>query len=295
MKQLKWLFLAFIASVLVLVACQKDINGKSDDIPAGQSKLKVYLTDGPNDFQKVLIDIQQIVVKVDTCDSQGRHDDDDDHHDGDHHDDDDDHDSKDCDVWDTLSINPGVYDLLSLQNGVDTLLASGYIPNGEVKKIKFVLGTNNSVLVDSVSYPLNLRDGVNFVILKINHHTDIDSLTACNLELFLDFDLSRSIKFINGKYWLKPVLKPFCRGGYGEIEGKIRPVNSHGMVAAINGTDTTFARPDKKEGEFKIRGLSAGTYSLYVDGINGYRDTTITNIIVRKGKETELGKIELKK
>ena len=290
MKQTRWLFSAlavFLALVVILVACQKDISGSNGNIPAGQSKLKVYLTDGPNDFQKVLIDIQQIVVKVDTCNSSGRHDDDDD--------DDDHHDSVNCDIWDTLSINPGVYDLLALQNGVDTLLASGYIPNGEIEKIKFVLGTNNSVLVDSVSYPLNLRDGINFVYLKINHHTDIDSLTAGNLELYLDFDLSRSIKFINGKYWLKPVLKPFCRGGSGEIEGKIRPVNSHGMVAAINGTDTTFARPDRKEGEFKIRGLSAGTYSLYVDGINGYRDTTITNIIVRKGKETELGKIELKK
>jgi Domain of unknown function (DUF4382) len=304
MKQTRWLFSAlavFLAMLIVLVACQKDISSSGGEVAAGQSKLKVYLTDGPNDFQKVLIDIQQIVVKVDTCNSSGRHDDDDDdddHHDGDHHDDDDDddhHDSVDCDIWDTLSINPGVYDLLALQNGVDTLLASGYIPNGEIEKIKFVLGTNNSVLVDSVSYPLNLRDGINFVYLKINHHTDIDSLTAGNLELYLDFDLSRSIKFINGKYWLKPVLKPFCRGGSGEIEGKIRPVNSHGMVAAINGTDTTFARPDRKEGEFKIRGLNAGTYSLYVDGINGYRDTTITNIIVRKGKETELGRIELKK
>lgn len=295
---MQWLFSAIaviLTMFIVLVACQKDISGTSET-PAGQSKLKVYLTDGPDDFQKVLIDIQQIVVKVDTCDSNGRHDDDDDDDDNDNDDDgDDDHDSMDCDIWDTLNINPGVYDILTLQNGVDTLLANDYIPNGHIKKIKFVLGTNNSLMVDSINYPLNLKDGINFVYLKINHRNDIDSLTANNFELFLDFDLSRSIKYANGKYWLKPVLKPFCRSGSGEIEGKIRPVGSHGMVAAINGTDTSFARPEKKEGEFKIRGLAPGTYSLFVDGVNGYRDTTITNIIVKKGKETELGRIILNK
>lgn len=289
---MQWLFSAvavFLAMFILLVACQKDISG-TGEIPARQSKLKVYLTDGPDDFQKVLIDIQQIVVKVDTCDSNGRHDDDDDDDE-----EDDDHDSMDCDIWDTLTINPGVYDILTLQNGVDTLLANDYIPNGRIRKIKFVLGANNSLMVDSVNYPLNLKDGINFVYLKINHRNDIDSLTANNFELFLDFDLSRSIKYSNGKYWLKPVLKPFCKSGSGEIEGKIRPVGSHGMVAAINGTDTSYARPEKKEGEFKIRGLAPGTYSLLVDGINGYRDTTITNIIVKKGKETELGRITLNK
>ena len=64
------------------------------------------------------------------------------------------------------------------------------------------------------------------------------------------------------------------------------------MIKAFNATDTAFARPEN-EGEFKIRGLKGGTYSLFIDGINGYRDTTITNISVTSNKETDLGTIRL--
>lgn len=283
--------LAFFGAILFVVSCQKNISSDTASIPAGKSKLSVYLLDGPNDYQQVNIDISGILVKVDTCDKSGREEDDDDHHGCD-----DDHDSSrvQCDVWDTLSINPGVYDLLKLQNGVDTLLASGYIPQGRIERIKFVLGTNNTVMVDSVIHTLKLRNNQNFIFLNIKHE-DIDSITSNNFQLYLDFDLSRSIQFKNGDYWLKPVLKPFGHHSTGEIEGKVRPVNSHGFIAAINGTDTTFARPDHHEGEFKIRGLKPGTYSVLIDGINGYQDSLIQNVQVKRGKEVELGKIVLHK
>lgn len=293
MKRSKIIFrsvAAIIGVMLFILSCQKNISGDLKSIPSGKSKLSVYLLDGPNDYQQVNIDIRGILVKVDTCTHNGRGDDDDDDHG------DDDHDSMDvkCDIWDTLDINKGIYDLLKLQNGVDTLLASGYIPQGKIEKIKFLLGTNNSVMVDSVIHDLKLRGNINFIYLKIKHE-NIDSLTNNNFQLYLDFDLARSIQFINGNYWLKPVLKPFGKHSTGEIEGKIRPVQSHGLIKAYNSTDTAFARPDDNEGEFKIRGLKPGTYDLFIDGINGYRDTTITQIVVIRGKETELGTILLKK
>jgi len=279
-------FLLLALAAVVFVACQKDLNGKTDTIPAGKNKLSIYLTDGPLDYQQVNIDIQAIYVKVDTCK----------HYDDDDKDCDDYKDSveKECDIWDTLSINPGVYDLLKLQNGVDTLLASGFVPQGHIEKIKFVLGTNNSVMTDSVVKPLNLINGVNYIFFKIRKE-NIDSITNNNLELFLDFDLSRSIRFVNGQYWLKPYIKPFGRHSSGEIEGKVRPVDAHGMIKAYNATDTAFARPDHHEGEFKIRGLKPGTYSVFIEGKNGYKDSTITNVEVKRNRETELGKIVLRK
>lgn len=298
MKQLRWLLASLFCVSLIslfVISCQKDVSRGGASIPTGQAKLAVFLTDGPYDYQKVLIDIQGIIVKVDTCEKHEGEDEDDNHHDGNHNDNDDYHDSADvnCEVWDTLSIHSGVYDLLKLRNGVDTLLASGYIPNGKIEKIKFILGNNNSILVDSVSYPLKLRNDKNYIFLKIRHD-DIDSITSNNFQLYLDLDISRSITLVNGQYWLKPFLKPFGRHSSGEIEGKIRPVHSHGMIKAYNATDTAFAHPED-EGEFKIRGLKEGNYSLWVDGIDGYRDTLITDINVRRGKETDLGTIMLKK
>ncbi|MBK5269884.1 MAG: DUF4382 domain-containing protein, partial [Bacteroidia bacterium] len=187
-----------IAMGLFFYSCQKDISSNSSNIPAGKNKLSVFLTDGPNDYQSVLIDIQQIEVKIDTC----RHNSDEDH-DGPGCDDDHDFRSSNCEIWDTLDVNPGVYDLLKLRNGIDTLLASGFILNGKIERIKITLGNNNSVLVDSVSHPLHLLGNQNFVYINI-HREHLDSISSNNLQLFLDFNLDRSIKIINGEYWLKP-------------------------------------------------------------------------------------------
>ncbi len=275
-----------IAISLFINGCQKEVTADADEIPAGMTRVSVYLTDGPLDFQQVLVDIQRIEIKIDTC---RRHDDDD--HDGPGCDDDHDSLSSRCEIWDTLDIRAGVYDLLTLRNGVDTLLASGFVLNGKIQRIKVTLGTNNSVMVDSVVYPLNLLNNQSFVYINI-HREHLDEISSNNFRLFLDFDLSRSIRFNNGQYWLKPVLKPFGRHSSGEIEGKVRPVHSYGTIRAFNASDTAIARPED-EGEFKIRGLREGTYSLFIDGINGYQDTTISNIIVRRGGETELGLIRL--
>lgn len=288
-KQLSALGLfALFATLITFFSCQKEGSLQSN-IPEGQNKLSIYLMDGPYDFQQVNVEIQAIYVKIDSCDRSRWNDDDDDHPGCDDH-----HDSlyRNCEFWDTLDVNPGVYDLLTLQNGVDTLLASGFVLDGRIERIKFVLGTNNSVMVDSVVHPLHLVGNLNYVFVNLKRE-HLDSLSSDNFQLYLDFDVARSIWKSNGKYWLKPVLKPFGRHSTGEIEGKVRPVHSHGMIMALSGTDTTFARPDHHEGEFKIRGLRPGTYDVFIDGINGYRDTTITGVEVRRNRDTELGTIRL--
>ena len=44
-----------------------------------------------------------------------------------------------------------------------------------------------------------------------------------------------------------------------------------------------------------MRGLKDGTYKLLVKASNGYKDTTINNVVVVKPKTTSVGSIELKK
>jgi hypothetical protein len=277
--------LAIIFIMTAFFACQKEIAPGSIS-NNGKTKFSVFLTDGPLDFQKVLIDIRGIEVKLDTC----RHEGDDDHDDpgcDDHHDSLASH----CEIWDTLPDHPGVYDLLTLRNGTDTLLASGFVLHGKIIRIKFILGNNNSLMVDSITYPLHLVDSQHFVFVNI-HREHVDSLSSTYFSLFLDFDLSHSIWYFNGAYWLKPVLRPFSHREFGSIEGKVRPVHSYGIIKAFNATDTAFARPED-EGEFRVIGLHPGTYSLLVKGINGYRDTTINNIPVQRDRETALGTVNL--
>jgi hypothetical protein len=287
----RFLFFPLLAifAALIFYACQKELS-LDMAVPAGKYKLSVFLTDGPLDFQKVLVDIQRVEVKLDTC--KRNNDDDDDHH-GPGHDDDHDSLNRHCEIWDTLDIRPGIYDLLQLRNGTDTLLASGFLLQGKIKRIKLTLGTRDSVMVDSMMKVLRLVNNQNFVYIDIKKE-HLDSLSSNNFHLYLDFDLARSIKYINGEYWLKPKIKPFGKHSTGEIEGKVRPVHSFGTIMAYNATDTAYARP-WDQGEFKIRGLREGTYSLFIQGINGYQDTTLTNLIVRRGKETKVGLIQLQK
>lgn len=282
-------FLSFpllvISMFMIASSCQKEA-GNNDTIPPDQTRYSVYLTDDPVDFEHVFVDIQKVEVKLDTC----RRNSDDDH---DRPGCDDDHDSSDvnCNVWQTLDINAGVYDLLQLRNGVDTLLANGLALHGKIERIKITLGTNNSVVVDSTTYPLQLVNNQDFVYINIRRE-HLDSVSSNDLQFFLDFSLSHSIRFFNGSYWLKPVIKPFGRHSTGEIEGKVRPVHSHGWIKAYNATDTFYAK-SWNEGKFKIRGLRPGNYSVFIDGINGYQDTVISNVEVRRHDDTDIGTIQL--
>jgi hypothetical protein len=130
---------AALLCVVSIYSCQKDV-GVNVNIPAGTNKLSIFLADAPTDYQKVLVDVQQIAVKIDTCQ---RNSDPDRQHPGC----DEDHDSlsHQCGIWDTLSIHAGVYDLLTLRNGLDTLLSSGFVLNAKIERIKIILGSNNSV------------------------------------------------------------------------------------------------------------------------------------------------------
>jgi hypothetical protein len=276
------------ATILFLTACKKEAS-----LSTGQSskKLSVYLTDDPCQYDSVLIDIRYVEVKVDT--SKEHMDDD---HFGDRDDDgDDDHEHHDSfGYWDTLSITPGVYNVMNLRNGIDALLGTANIPTGSIRKIRITLGTNNAVYISGVSNPLNLLPGTNnYVYIKI-HDEDIDDDDNINSRIWLDFDVCESVIQFNGQYYLRPGFRPFCRHEFGEIEGRVLPHDAHSFVKAFNSTDSATAIPED-EGEYKIRGLKEGTYNLLFKAFNGYQDSLVSNVQVHKGEETKVPLVTLHK
>ena len=293
------LFIGILScSILLMISCQKDIGSNA---PGGQQRVKIYLTDDPVPYNAVYVDIQHVIVQVipDSC--MGRDRDDDDDHDGDHHDWDDDHDDwcddneHHCSVWDTLNIRAGVYNLLNLSNGVDTLLASGTTVSGRINRIKLILGNNNSVVIDSVSYPLGLWNNNHTVNIEVKG-SDIDQLTPADLQLWLDFDAGASIvRASDNHFVLKPSIKIFVPSLTAIIKGKVLPIRAKAIVAAIANNDTLVAIPDDDDGRFKIRGLKGASAILFVNATaNGFRDTTITNIPLTRGRETDVGTIQLR-
>lgn len=292
-KRSKFLFsvLAFVAlSVFIFEACTKDEMSDSGNGTA--QSLKVYLTDDPGQFDSLFVQINSVEVKLDT--GSHRHDDDWGHRSDslDKDDDDDRRGHDDFGQWDTLNIAAGEYNILALRNGIDTVLAQGTI-QGTVRKIRISIGSVR-VVKNGVSYPVNLLPGVRNNYIYVQLRGEHFQTSGSNLATWIDFDVARSIVEINGKYYLKPVLKPFCGKNFGELKGIVLPADAGAIVKVYNATDTATAIPNK-DGKFKVRGLAEGTYSVLYDGNNGYADTTITNVSVGKGKEKELGTVTLRK
>lgn len=170
---MKALFTSAIALAFVLVtACNKE----NTDHPSGEASLKIKLTDAPFNAEEVNVDIRQVQVNY-RSDSTG---------------------------WVNLNTNAGIYNLLSLQNNVQTVLATGNNNGGIVHELRFLLGPSNSIKIDSILYPLSIPSGAESG-LKIK----VGKQLASTLDsLVVDFDAGLSvIKTGNDVYKLKPVLK----------------------------------------------------------------------------------------
>ncbi|MEP7278359.1 MAG: DUF4382 domain-containing protein [Bacteroidota bacterium] len=285
-----WLLpVAGILSVIIfLIACNKENSGSSGNTN-GAHQLSIYMMDDPIAFTQVLINIKQVAVKIDTA---AHHDDTDDNHQWND-------DYRGCrngnsTIWDTLPVTPGIYDLMKLRNGTDTLLAWGAITSGKVLQVRITLGENNTVYTDNVThYRLNIMGPFNFFDLNVRRE-DLSVLDNSQFKLWFDFNLSKSIIFFNDKYWLKPLLKPFNDKNRSKLEGRVVPQGASGFVTVYNQLDTVYALP-WTGGYYQVRGLNAGRYAIYFKGWHGYKDTTITNIAMSGGGLTKVPTITLHK
>lgn len=165
-------FRLLIVSATVLLAtisCQKDNNNDS-------THLKVRLTDNPYQASEVNVDIREVNVKLNN-DSSG---------------------------WTQLETHAGIYNLLDLQNGIDTLLAQAVVPTGTLKEVRLVLGNENSIKIGDNVYPLTIPSGAESGLkIKLNK-----TLNASLDSLLIDFDAALSVlQEGTGDYKLKPVLK----------------------------------------------------------------------------------------
>ena len=155
-----------VSTGILLFACKKD---------AAYSTLQIRMTDAPAALEEVNIDLIQVNVKFAT----------------------------DTTAWVALQTTPGIYNLLGLQNGVDTLIAQGTFPSNVVKEIRFVLGDSNSIKLDGQTYHLTIPSGSESG-LKIK----VDKKLQANLEtLLIDFDAALSVKQETDGYKLSPVLR----------------------------------------------------------------------------------------
>jgi len=287
----KRIFLGFasmlVAFALIFSACTKS------GMRSGEG-LQVYLTDGPTDLKAVSLDILKVEAKVD---NDEKHRDNDRHGENDDDRDDDKQRKDDYGEWVDLNATPSVINVLDLRNGVEKMIASSSNIQGRVRKIRVTLGTNNTVTLENGDViTLNLlNDTQNLIYIKLfDEHRGRGSDNR-STAVRIDFDLASSVVVINGKYYLKPVVRPFCNENFGEVEGKVLPLDAKAVVRITDGAGFNAVALPFKDGEFKIRGLKEGTYTVTIEPLAPYLKETISNVVVTKGKDTELGTITLKK
>jgi hypothetical protein len=155
---------------LLIVACNKESDS---------TRIKVRLTDNPYNAEEVNVDIREVRIKF---------------RDG----------NDDDNNWQTLETEQGIYNLLGLQNGLDTLIAEGVLPTNHVKEIRLILGDENSIKIDDVVYEMNVPSGAETGLkIKVNK-----SLSGPVDSILVDFDAGLSVHQTGtGLYQLKPVLK----------------------------------------------------------------------------------------
>jgi hypothetical protein len=252
----KWAAVLALSAGLI-TGCKKQDDDTSG--ASGKAQLTMRLTDGPASYDAVYLDVQQVQI-ITTANG-------------------------------TLTLTPfrtGIYDLLKLSNGIDTLLLSADIPAGTISQIRLILGNNNSVVVDGTTHSLNTPSAQESG-LKLNIHETLQAGGAYTI--WLDFDAGKSIHQTgNGQYKLKPVIRAYTAQTNGRIKGYVLPLAALTTVYAINGTDTFSAIPAPVTGFYQISGLPAGTYKVWYDAsLATYQDLTVNNVQVTYGSSTDLG------
>ena len=247
--------LIIIAILAVLTACDK--NNDSKDNPV----FSVKLTDAPSGYDAVNVDILYMEANMGSG-------------------------------WVEFQVeNPGIYNLQEFTNG-NTLLLIGDTPiaPGVMSELRLILGTNNTVVVDGVSYELETPSGqTSGYKIKMDPQT----LEPGGLyRLVIDFDVNASVHMTgNGKYMLKPVVRGYLETAVGGIAGTITPPAGAYYVEALNSTDTTGTLINQDNGEFLISTAMPGTYNVTFHANTGFSDKTIGGVVVVAGNITQMGTI----
>lgn len=253
-----------VLTLFAVSSCQKNSGSGST---SSKPRLQVSLTDAPADAKEVWVDIKEVRIKMgDTSEI-------------------------------TLSgAHPGVYNLLDLTNGKDTILADAEIPAGSISQIRLILGDNNYIITNSgekfsLKTPSAQQSG-----LKVQIHQDVTGGVLYRIKL--DFDAGKSVVKAgnSGNYILKPVLRviSFVPSG-GNVKGVVAPDSVQTFVYAINGPDTVATTATDTTGKYWFGDIAGGTYTFsYVPNDTIHKDAS-RSVTVILGQTTVVDTVKLEK
>ena len=272
---LKSMMLAMLVS-FGFTSCSDDDSDSPDG--EGSANLTVRMTDAPGDYDAVLVDVQDVEIHVETeAELEG---------------------DTDGDGWISVGdVETGVYDLLELTGGVTQLLADTEVPAGYVSQIRLILGSENSVVINGETKPLNTPSAQQSGLkLQVNQ----EFMPGENYAYLLDFNVDESVVTTgNGGYNLKPVIRLSAEANAGAVVGTVvypaeLEMDIQSLVVLSNGSVTVSAYTDAN-GNFSLNGVPAGTYDLAVtpEAATGLNVFTLTEVEVKPNETNDVGELEL--
>lgn len=262
MKVSRMMLLLGLSGMMAVSACKKD-NDEGTAGSTGTSQMDIMLTDAPGDYEKVFIDLQEIEVNIEGS------------------------------GWVKLTpTRPGIYNLLDLANGIDTMIASQQIPSGELQEVRLILGSRNSVVVNGVSHDLETPSAEQSGLkIKIKESIGV----GAHYTIWIDFDANKSIVLTgSGKYILKPVIRAFLKYNTGSLKGDVNPDDAAFFVNTINDANTdTFTTLTYFGGKFLYIGLPAGSYHVHFYNRAGQNVKTINSVQINANAITDMGDVSI--
>ncbi len=253
MKKIK-IILCLIVFTASMSACKKDAASTT-------YSYNVKMTDGPGPYDAVYIDLQG--VEITGSDGKAV----------------------------LLNTHTGIYNLLNFSNGIDTLIATGGVNVASVQQVRLILGANNSIVVNQITYPLS-TPSADQTGLKLQVNQTLQAGVAYTV--LLDFDANKSIvETGSGTYKLKPVIRTIETAISGSIKGKITPAGAVAFVTAISATNLTYSSNVTSSGDFMLKGIPAGIYSVTITPALPLQPVTKTNITVNTNVTTNIGSVVL--
>jgi hypothetical protein len=248
--------LFFVLLTGLLTACDADQK---------TSRVEVWLTDAPGDFQEVNVEIEGLEIHAAEKDNGNG--------------------------WQQINVDTRMINLLDLTNGKDTLLGTIDLPAGKISQIRLKLGDNNTLKVDGQVHDLVIPSGSQSGLKLQVHETFVEGVTY---KILLDFDVARSIVLTGAsQYKLKPVLRTITEAQTGAIKGIVDPKESTPAIYAINGTDTLGTTYSDSTGHFLLRGIPAGTYDVHFSPNSDYEFVKKAGVQVQVGVVTDVETVEI--
>jgi hypothetical protein len=246
-------YLAFILLTGMMISACSEEN-------ASRNSFSVRLTDDPAPYSAVYIDIQGVEVMS---------------HEGEKT---------------MLTTNKGVYNLLELSNGKEALIASGELDMKRIRQIRLILGPQNSMVQDNITYTLSQPEVDDpGLIIPVDARLEPGAPTS----ILLDFDANRSITTNHpNNYKFQPVLRAVDATQSGIIKGRMIPGAVLASVRAVT-KESFYYSSVNAEGYFTIKGLPPGTYSVSVLPAAPYTSITVSDVQVTAGATVNVGEFYL--